>query len=132
MSYKYQFLALYSLRNVGKCHMSCWNINMRAQSSSILTFKFNTEANMAIIGRCLLHVPRALLTVFAIDPFSLGKIPLRSVILNVFQFYMTLTGILVMKDFQSVDADLWITCICCSQVRLIFKGMAINKLLLFA
>nr|QBB72959.1 odorant receptor [Protaetia brevitarsis] len=95
-----------------------WNINTRVYSSSTLSIKFSAEANMTIIGRRLLHVPRALLAVFAIDPFRQEKMSLRCIVLDVFQFYVTLTGILLMKDFQNVNADLWITCISCSQAAM--------------
>lgn len=84
--------------------------------ATYVTFWFSILLNMAIVGRLLLEFPCFVLSLYGVDPFTLKKVPLKCVTTLVFQFLLVLSGIVSLRDFQSVDPDLWVTCTSASQV----------------
>lgn len=71
---------------------------------------------MTTVGSHLLDLPCLLLSKLGIRLFTSEKISLRCTVLFLIQFIVVIMSMVILKDFRSVNPDIWITTVAGSQV----------------
>lgn len=73
---------------------------------------------MTINGRRILDLPCAIMAIFGIDLFTPKNVSLRCIFLLVLQISIVMTTVISLKDFRTLNADIWVTCAAASQVSI--------------
>lgn len=74
------------------------------------------HGNMTIIGRPVLKLPLFLMSVYGLNLFNPCKNRRKFFVIWSIQTVLFSTVLIVLKDFQDLNADVWITIMAASQV----------------